>query len=172
MKHWVLDIPWKAPRLHMICSCHIIRPDIILPLDKTQNPTVNFSHVHTNSHVQVNTCSFTHTPAVIRKQIAIIQKGSNGILAYNVHLTNFNLHQSLLSSLNIPANVHSILPAWILNRATQERKPTRVMMMTMLSYTEADKSKLTLEDISCLFCHCSLLNCSQWTWKPRCLIFL
>ena len=38
-----------------------------------------------------------------------------------------------------------------LNRATQEIKTTSAMVMTTLSNTEADKSKLTLENITVVF---------------------
>ena len=56
----------------MIGYCHVVRPDIILPLHEAQDPAMHFANVHSHAHVQVHFSSFSDRPERTQKGVGML----------------------------------------------------------------------------------------------------
>ena len=55
-------LPRNPFLFHIIRSCDVIIPDIILPFLQPNQPTKNITSVNTNPHIHINECRLTNSP--------------------------------------------------------------------------------------------------------------
>jgi len=60
-------LPSDSSRFHVIRQSHVVRPDIKLPLTQSKNSAQNWSTVDSDSHIQIEACLLSNSPAWTKK---------------------------------------------------------------------------------------------------------
>jgi len=59
-----MELPGFSSGLHMVGDNNVVRPDVVLPLVKTDNSGQNEAGVDANTHIHLDTRSLSHVPGI------------------------------------------------------------------------------------------------------------